>query len=61
MAILSNFTIFCLYSYFDIHFLKLKLILFYTSVIYYFTNFASVLFLSLSLSIYIYIYMYKNW
>ena len=37
-AILSKFTVLCLFSYFLVYFLKSKLILFYNRVIYYYTR-----------------------
>ena len=38
VAILSKFTILCLFSYFVVYFSKLKLILFYNRVVYYYTR-----------------------
>ena len=38
VAILHKFTVLCLSSYFVVYFFKLKLILFYNRVIYYYTR-----------------------
>ena len=36
VAILSKFTVFCVFSYFVVHFLKSKLILIYIEIVYYY-------------------------
>ena len=43
-AILSKFAILCTSSYFAVYFLKLKLILFYNNVVYYYTRMFLILF-----------------
>ena len=45
VAILSKFTILCLSSYFVVYFFKSKLILFYNSIVYYYTRIFQILLL----------------
>ena len=58
-AILSKFTVLCLFSYFVVYlfFLRLELILFYNRVVYYYARIFQIL-LPHSAYIYIYIYIY---
>ena len=58
-AILSKFTVLCLSSYFAVYLLKLKSILFYNYVVYYYTRMFLIL-LPYAIYIYIYIYIYAS-